>query len=130
VTDGSSRADRAERSDSVSREARGWTGVRTSESASAPPGASPSINVVCRFDSAGIADLLWLSVGCSDDEPQEPQQQTIAEQQSHATQQQTEPSASTQPASMQEQRSQSQAQTQAQPQAVSAVPLNVVVSTQ
>ena len=78
-------------------------------------------------------------IGCSDDDQSQQQQQTAtAEQQSQPQQQQSESSASTQTASTQEQQSQSQAQqqsqaqgqSQAQPQAVSAEPLNVVVSTQ
>ena len=84
-----------------------------------------------------------LVIGCSDDDQSLQQQQTTtAEQQSQPQQQQSEPSASAQPSSAQEQQSQSQAQqqglaqsqsqgqSQGQPQAVSAEPLNVVVSTQ
>ena len=78
--------------------------------------------------------------GCSDNDQSQQQQQTAtaAQQSQPEQQQQSEPSASTQSASTQEQQSQSQAQqqsqaqsqSQAQPQAVSAEPLNVVVSTQ
>ncbi len=80
-----------------------------------------------------------LVIGCSDDDQSQQQQETAtAEQQSQPQLQESEPSASTQPASTQERQSQSQAQqqgqaqgqSQAQPQAVSAEPLNVVVSTQ
>ena len=94
-----------------------------------------------RFFRLALGAVLALSlaaalvISCSDEEQSQQQQQSAtAEQQSQPQQQQSESSASTQPASTQEQQSQSQAQqqrqSQAQPQAVSAEPLNVVVSTQ
>ena len=67
-----------------------------------------------------------LVVGCSDDDQaQQQQQQPVAEQQAQPQQQESEAAAPAQSSTAQEQQQQ-----QAQPQAVSAEPLDVVVSTQ
>lgn len=67
-----------------------------------------------------------LVVGCSDDDQaQQQQQQPVAEQQAQPQQQESEAAAPAQSSAAQEQQQQ-----QAQPQAVSAEPLDVVVSTQ
>ena len=92
-----------------------------------------------RFSTWALGALLALSlaaalvIGCSDDESpqqqrqqQQQQQQPAAEPQAQPQQQQSEPASPASAAQTQQQ----QQQQQTQPQAVSAEPLNVVVSTQ